>query len=119
MLFQWLYHTTGVELFDGRLFRAGFAALLSIILVITFMPKYIRLLQGLDATSDLDKDGKTKSPPIMGGLLLVVVVAFVSLITCKMNGYTISTLVILVLFSSVGPIDGIANVSATRLIVQG
>ena len=119
MLFQWLYHTTGAEMFDGRLFRAGFAALLSIILVITFMPKYIRLLQGLDATSDLDKDGKTKSPPIMGGLLLVVVVAFVSLITCKMNGYTISTLVILVLFSSVGAIDDIAKVRAKRLIVQG
>ena len=61
MLLQWLYHITGMDLFDGRLFRAGLAALFSIILVITLMPKYIRLLQGLDAASDLDKDGKSKS----------------------------------------------------------
>lgn len=119
MLLQWLYHTTGMDLFDGRLFRAGLAALLSIILVLSLMPKYIRLLQGLDATSDLDKDGKSKSPPIMGGALLVLVVGFVSLLTCKMNGYTISTLVILLLFSSVGAIDDIAKIRAKRLIVQG
>lgn len=119
MLFQWLYHTTGIEIFDGRLFRAGIAALFSIILVLSLMPKYIRLLQGLDATSDFDKEGKPKSPPIMGGLLLVLVVALVSILTCKMNGYTISTLVILILFSSVGAFDDIAKVKAKRLILQG
>ena len=66
MLCHWLYQTTHIDLFDGRLFRAGTAAMLSIILVLFFMPKYIRFLQRLDATSDFDKDGKTKSPPIMG-----------------------------------------------------
>ena len=86
MLCQWLYHITSIDLFDGRLFRAGVAAMLSIVLVLFLMPKYIRLLQGLDATSDFDKDGKSKSPPIMGGLLLVVVVEVVSLLVCKMNG---------------------------------
>ena len=108
-----------MDIFDGRLFRAGTAAMLSIILVLFFMPKYIRLLQGLDATSDFDKDGKTKSPPIMGGLLLVVVVEVVSLLVCKMNGYTISTLVILAAFSAVGAIDDIAKVRAKRLIKLG
>ena len=119
MLCRWLYHVTSLELFDGRLFRAGSAAMLSIILVLFFMPKYIRLLQRIDATSDFDKDGKTKSPPIMGGLLLVVVVEIVSLLVCNMNGYTISTLVILLLFSTVGAIDDIAKVRAKRLINQG
>ena len=119
MLCHWLYHITSIDLFDGRLFRAGVAAMLSIILVLFFMPKYIRLLQGLDATSDFDKDGKTKSPPIMGGLLLVVVVEVVSLLVCKMNGYTISTLVILAAFSAVGAIDDIAKVRAKRLIKLG
>ena len=109
MLCHWLYHITSIDLFDGRLFRAGVAAMLSIVLVLFFMPKYISLLQGLDATSDFDKDGKTKSPPIMGGLLLVVVVEVVSLLVCKMNGYTISTLVILAAFSAVGAIDDIAR----------
>ena len=31
MLCHWLYQTTNIELFDGRLFRAGAAALLSLI----------------------------------------------------------------------------------------
>ena len=60
MLCHWLYQTTNIDLFDGRLFRAGVAAMLSIILVLFFMRKYIRFLQRLDATSDFDKDGKTK-----------------------------------------------------------
>ena len=104
MLCHWLYHITSIDLFDGRLFRAGVAAMLSIVLVLFFMPKYIRCLQKLDATSDFDKDGKTKSPPIMGGLLLVVVVEVVSLLVCQMNNYTIPTLVILALFSAIAAI---------------
>ena len=119
MLCHWLYQTTHIDLFDGRLFRAGTAAMLSIILVLFFMPKYIRFLQRLDATSDFDKDGKTKSPPIMGGLLLVIVVEIVSLFVCQMNGYTISTLVILALFSAVGATDDMAKVRAKRLVNQG
>ena len=119
MLCHWLYHITSIDLFDGRLFRAGTAAMLSIVLVLFFMPKYIRLLQGLDATSDFDKDGKTKSPPIMGGLLLVVVVEVVSLLVCKMNNYTVPTLVILALFSAIGAFDDIAKVKAKRLIKLG
>ena len=119
MLCQWLYHLTSIDLFDGRLFRAGTAAMLSIILVMCLMPVYIRKLQSLDATSDFDKDGKSKSPPIMGGLLLVIVVEIVSLLVCKMNGYTISTLIVLAAFSAVGAIDDIAKVKAKRLIKLG
>ena len=119
MLCHWLYQTTHIDLFDGRLFRAGSAAMLSIILVLFFMPKYIRFLQRLDATSDFDKDGKTKSPPIMGGLLLVVIVEIVSLLVCQMNGYTISTLVILALFSAVGSTDDMAKIRAKRLVNKG
>ena len=95
MLFQWLYHFTGLDLFDGRLFRAGIAMLLSAGLVFFLMPKYIRLLQRLDATSDFDKSGGVKSPPIMGGALLVIIVEIVSILVCQMNGYTISTLMVL------------------------
>ena len=57
MLCHWLYHITSIDLFDGRLFRAGVAAMLSIVLVMCLMPVYIRKLQRLDATSDFDKDG--------------------------------------------------------------
>ena len=118
MLCHWLYHITSIDLFDGRLFRAGVAAMLSIILVLFLMPKYIRFMQRLDATSDFDKDG-AKSPPIMGGLLLVVVVEAVSLMVCQMNNYTVPTLIILAAFSAIGAIDDIAKVKAKRLIKMG
>ena len=116
MLCEWIYHLTDIPLFDSRLFRAGIAALLSILLVLTTMPPYIRFLQKTDATSDFDQNSKFKAPPIMGGLLLVVVVGIVSLLTCKLNGYTISTLLVLVAFSSVGAIDDFTKVKTKRLI---
>ncbi|PBC67851.1 phospho-N-acetylmuramoyl-pentapeptide-transferase [Fibrobacter sp. UWS1] len=119
MLCEWIYHLTDIPLFDSRLFRAGIAALLSILLVLTTMPPYIRFLQKTDATSDFDQNSKVKAPPIMGGVLLVVVVGIVSLLTCKLNGYTISTLLVLVAFSSVGAIDDLAKVKTKRLIAQG
>lgn len=119
MLFHWIYQTSGIELFDGRLFRAGAAALISIILVLFLMPYYIRFLQKQDATSDFDQDKKTKSPPIMGGILLVFVVEIVSLLICKLNGYTISTLMILFLFAAVGAVDDLAKVKTKRLIAKG
>ncbi len=119
MLCEWIYHLTELPLFDSRLFRAGLAAMLSIVLVLSTMPAYIRFLQRSDATSDFDQNSKTKAPPIMGGLLLVIVVVAISLLTCKLNGYTISTLLVLVAFSAVGAIDDIAKVKTKRLIARG
>lgn len=119
MLCEWIYHLTDLPLFDSRLFRAGFAAMLSIVMVLAAMPSYIRFLQRSDATSDFDGNSPTKAPPIMGGLLLVIVVVIVSLMSCKLNGYTISTLLVLVAFSAVGAIDDIAKVKTKRLVAQG
>lgn len=119
MLCEWIYQLTELPLFDSRLFRAGLAAMLSIVLVLSTMPAYIRFLQKSDATSDFDANSKTKAPPIMGGILLVAVVVVVSLLTCKLNGYTISTLLVLVAFSAVGAIDDLAKVKTKRLIAQG
>jgi len=74
MLSHWLFTITGAELFEGRLFRAGAAALFTIVLVMVLMPLYIKVLRRFDASSDLDEGTKVKAPPIMGGLLLVVIV---------------------------------------------
>jgi len=119
MIAQWIYHLTGNPLFDGRLFRSGAAALLAIILVMMTMPRYIRYLQSLDATSDFDKNSDKKSPPIMGGLLLVIVTVFTSLIFCKMNSYVISTLTILIAYAGVGAVDDIAKIRNKRLVATG
>jgi phospho-N-acetylmuramoyl-pentapeptide-transferase len=118
MLSIWLMQLTGIDFLGGRMFRAGGAALLSIFLVMTTMPFYIRYLQSLDATSDFDSGGQ-KSPPIMGGLLLVVIVILSSLAFSALNSFVISTLVILVAYSTVGAIDDIAKIRNKRLVALG
>ena len=121
MLSIFLHELTGLTLFEGRLFRAGAAALCSIILVFALMPPFIRYLKKLDATSDFDKDKADSSPPILGGLLLVVVVVISTLLFCDMrdNGYVLSTLFVLIAYSTVGAIDDIAKIRNKRLVQQG
>jgi len=119
MISQLIYHLTGNPLFDGRMFRSGSAAVMAIILVMVLMPLYINYLQGLDATADFDKDKSKKSPPIMGGLLLVIVTVLTALTFCKMNSYVISTLTILIAYASVGAMDDIAKIRNKRLVAQG
>jgi phospho-N-acetylmuramoyl-pentapeptide-transferase len=113
MFFEWLSVLTGDPLFEGRLLRTGIAAMLAILLVFVCMPPYMKLVR--NATSDF----KAHSPPIMGGLLLVLVVLVTSLLTAQLNGYTIATLAILVSFSGVGAIDDFAKVRNKRLVNSG
>jgi phospho-N-acetylmuramoyl-pentapeptide-transferase len=119
MLADWLFQISGMSLFEGRLFRAGAASLSSIIMVMLFMPYYIRYLQGLDATSDFEKKDGQQSPPIMGGLLLVVIVVISTLFFAHLNSYVISTLVILIAYSAIGAVDDIAKIRNKRLVAQG
>lgn len=119
MLSQWLFELTGMSIFEGRLFRAGAAALSAIFLVMILMPRYIRYLKNLDATSDFAKSDGTQSPPIMGGLLLVVISVVVSLAFAHLNSYVISTLVILIAYSAIGAIDDIAKIRNKRLVAMG
>jgi phospho-N-acetylmuramoyl-pentapeptide-transferase len=79
MLALFLYQLTGIHLFDDRTFRAGASSLVAALLVFLTMPLWIRWLQKLDATSDFD-DGKTAPPPILGGALLIAVVAACSIL---------------------------------------
>jgi len=115
MLIQLLFDLTGYPIFDSRLFRAGAAAVLAATLVFVTMPHYIAFLKRKNATSDF----KENSPPIMGGILLVVIVLLVSLVTAFINGYTVSALVILVLYSAVGTIDDLFKIRTKRLVDTG
>ncbi|MCL2284123.1 MAG: hypothetical protein FWC26_12475 [Fibromonadales bacterium] len=115
MLTQYLFESTGLPIFDSRLFRAGLAAVLATLLVFLIMPGYIAFLKRIGATADF----KDKSPPIMGGLLLVVIVVLVSCGTVILNGYSIAALAILVLYSTVGAIDDIAKIRKKRLVDSG
>lgn len=119
MLSVWLYELTGMQIFDGRLFRAGGAALVAAMLVLFFMPRFIRYLHSKDATSDFDNKREDKSPPILGGLLLVIISFLVTLIFCKVNGYVLATLAIMIAYAGVGAVDDLMKIRNKRLVLQG
>ncbi len=118
MFSYFLYHWTHYALFDDRLFRAGAASLFASLLVFLAMPRYIALLNRLDATSDFDH-GKRKSPPIMGGMLLVFAVLAASLSFAKPNAYSISALLILLAYATIGGIDDVIKIRNKKLVAKG
>jgi len=115
MLIQYLYTISANPIFDSRIFRAGLAAILAAVLVFLTMPHYMAFLKKIGATADF----KENAPPIMGGLLLVIIVVLVSCTTAIFNGYSIAALSILVLYSVVGAIDDIAKILNKRLVDSG
>ena len=119
MVSSLLSSLTGYSIFDGRMFRAGAAAILAAFVVFALMPRFLRFLRRADATSDFDKEGAPPSPPILGGLLLVASTLVASLFFCEFNGYVVSTLLILVAYSSVGLIDDVAKIRTKRRINLG
>ncbi len=118
MLSYYLFRLTGISLFEDRLFRAGAASLFASLLVFLLMPRYIALLNRMDATSDFDQ-GKRKSPPIMGGMLLVSAVLIASLSFVKLNAYSISALLILLAYATIGGIDDVMKIHNKKLVALG
>lgn len=118
MLSQLLYQWTDISFFDHRLFRAGAASIFSILFVFTFMPAYTRALQRWGATADFTSSN-APSPPIMGGLLVVISVFISSLAFSHMNAYSVSILVIMIAYATVGAVDDISKVRNKKLVNQG
>lgn len=119
MLSLWLSQLTGLALFQGRLFRAGAAALTASTMVLILMPVWIRLLRRMDATSDFDGQSHLKPPPIMGGLLLVGVVLVVALMFAIPNVQVLAILVILASYAAVGALDDIAKIRTKHRVRLG
>ena len=119
MLSLWLADITGLALFQGRLFRAGTAALAASTLVLLLMPSWIAFLRKADATSDFDGQAHTKPPPIMGGLLLVAVVLVVALLFAIPNIQVLAILAILASYAAVGALDDVAKIRTKRRVRTG
>jgi phospho-N-acetylmuramoyl-pentapeptide-transferase len=115
LLFEW----TGYSIFTGRLFRAGAASITAAILVFALMPAFIRYLKQQNATSDFDDDKEDKSPPILGGALLVAVTVVTVLLFTKVNSYVVSTLLILIAYAGVGFLDDVMKIRNKRLVLAG
>ncbi len=118
MFAEFLFNLTNLTLFTDRLFRAGAACLTAALLVFLLMPWYIRFLRRLDATADFNIGSKSP-PPIMGGFLLVASVMVSSVFFAKMNAYSLSTLVILGAYATIGGFDDIIKVRNKRLVALG
>ncbi len=118
MLSLLLYRLTHIGLFEDRLFRAGAASLFASLVVFLAMPKYIAMLNRFDATADFDQ-GKRKSPPIMGGMLLIAAVLMASLCFANLNAYSISALVILLAYGTIGGIDDVIKIRNKKLVAKG
>ena len=119
MLSLWLAHVLHMALFEGRMFRAGAAAIVASALVYLLMPFWIRFLRKMDATSDFGAQAHQSPPPIMGGFLLVLVVLVVSLLFAKPNIQVLAILAILASYAAVGAIDDLAKIRTKRLIRLG
>lgn len=119
MFAELLGQLTGLSMFSDRLFRAGIAAIFAASLVFMLMPPFIRFLQRHNATSDFDQNSQTKAPPICGGLLIVFAVVVSTLLFSRMNPYSLSILIIMVLYSLVGGVDDLTKIRAKRLVIAG
>ena len=118
MLAQLLFEWTGYSLFNHRLFRAGAAAIFASSMIFILMPIFISFLTKLNATSDFDEAIK-KSPPIMGGVLVVAIVSLATFCFSNLNGYVGSILIIMIAYCVVGGIDDVMKIRTKRLIDAG
>ena len=123
MLSHLLFALTGINLFEDRLFRAGAASLFASLVVFLLMPHFIALLNRLDATADFEhgKPGGAhrRPPPIMGGMLLVMAVVMASLCFARLNAYSLSALVILVAYATIGGADDAMKIHNKRQVARG
>ena len=116
MLSFWLAQILGKSLFVDRLFRIGASALLGFFLVFFLLPIFIKFLQKKGAIADFNQANST---PIFGGVLLILTVLLSSLCFSQMNGYSISTLAIMVLYFLVGFIDDWVKIKNKKLFLAG
>lgn len=119
MLIEFLYRTTSIYLFNSRLFSTGVATVLSFLLSILLFPPYIKLLNKLQLSSELEANGRHKDPVMPAGILFLIVVCITAIVTVRLNSYVLYGLIIYVFFSIIGAIDDIAKVINKRRVQQG
>ncbi len=118
MIADLLYKLTSLSIFEGRLFRAGAAALFSAMLIFFIMPWFIRLAARLNATSDFTK-GSAQAPSVLGGVLLIPVVMLSTLAFANINADVVSILLIMSAFFIVGAVDDFAKIWHKRKVIRG
>lgn len=119
MFIEYLYQATGKYLFYSRLFSTSIATVLSFCVAMVFFQPYIRFLQKLDFSSELEGSEKERQPVMPAGILFFLIITITSLLTARFNSYVISALIIYVFFSCIGAVDDIAKVINKGRLAKG
>ena len=119
MLIEYLYHQTGIYLLFSRLFSTSAATLISFCAAMFLFPHYIRYLQRLQFTTELDTQTGQKDPVMPAGILFMAIICVTSVLTVRFNSYVYSALAIYVFFGIIGAIDDIVKVVNKRRVARG
>jgi phospho-N-acetylmuramoyl-pentapeptide-transferase len=82
-------------------------------------PPFIRYLQRLQFTTELDTQTGQKDPVMPAGILFMVIICCTALLTLRFNSYVYSALAIYVFFGIIGAIDDVVKVVNKRRVAQG
>ena len=116
MFFDFLYDMSGLKMFTSRLFAASLAVVFSFILGLILFPPYIKKLQDLHFSSELEE---SKNQPVMpAGILFIVVVLGITVLTSRFNQYVISALVVYLFYGLIGAADDIAKIVNKRKLLR-
>ncbi len=119
MFIEYLYQTTHTYLFYSRLFSTSVATVFSFCMAMICFQPYIRTLQRIHFSSELEAEKDTRQPVMPAGILFLFIIVITCLITARFNSYVISALIIYVFFSCIGAIDDIAKVVNKRRLAKG
>lgn len=119
MLLDLIYKQTAIYLFNSRLFSTGLATVLSFLCAILLLHPYIRLLRNMHLSSEFQSNDNVHEPVMPAGILFLVIVAFTTVVTVRINSYVVSALIIYIFFGIIGAVDDIAKVVNKRRVLQG
>ncbi len=119
MLIEYFYQATGKYLLYSRLFSTFIATVFSFCVAMILFQPYIRFLQRVDFSSELEGSGKTRQPVMPAGILFFLIITITSLLTARFNSYVVSALIIYVFFSCIGAMDDIAKVINKGKLAKG
>ena len=119
-MFYWFYRHLDINIFQYISIRAGIGFLISFLLTLYLMPKFIKWAKKKEANQPIydyaPESHKSKSgTPTMGGIVFVFTTLIATLLTAKLNNpYVVGGLVTIALFSFIGIQDDLAKISSNK-----
>ena len=115
-MFYWLYRHLDINIFQYISIRAGLAFLISFLLTMYLLPKFIKWAKSKKASQPIyeyapDSHAQKSGTPTMGGVVFIGATIIATLLTAKLNNfYVASGIVCIGLFSLIGVKDDISKI---------